>query len=244
MDIETQVFADEFPRVYFAHDGVLKCSFTVEPFHVGLQGQFQMLRDLGDLDRKLMQLCWGIFGPAVSGQYTLGRKCHRVMAGKIEIYYRPAHQHEADDDFEKFSDQVVGDELTGDPKEQGHAVINFLGSRFMFRGPIRLEDLVCPLISYEGGMPTAVEVAKLVAELDREKGKEILPGCEKVFRCYFVIHSADGEMHLTPFAMAEEYDPQKAINIGEMDRVGDKLIFYPEGDRSAAVDYSEHLLPK
>lgn len=240
--ISTEVLAEDFLIVYFRTRGILKCCFTVYPYHIGLQEQGQALRELGDIDHKLLQLCWGLFGPSVSGQFSLRRKCQRVLVGRIGINYRPANQFEADEDYDMFGDQVVGDKITGDPKEKGHAVLSLWGTEFMFAGPMRFKSLACPLICEEGGLPTMDQIAKLIPELDREAANErFIPGGQQILACYFALHAANGQMLLAPFKKVEEYDPQKAKNIGEMELQKDQLVFYPEGDRSAPIGYTEHL---
>lgn len=242
MRISTEVSAEDFLTAYFRMQGILRCCFTVYPYHIGLQEHGQALRELGDLDRKLLQLCWGLFGPSVAGQFSLQRKCQRLMVGRIDINYRPANQFEADEDYEMFGDQVVGDKITGAPKEKGHATLSLWGTRYMFRGPMRFEKLVCPLICEESGLPTADQTMKLVPELDQEAANEmILPGCQKILACYFVLYADGGQMLLMPFKKVEEYDPKKAKNIGEVEEGFGQLIFYPEGDRTAGIDYTEHL---
>jgi hypothetical protein len=244
MRISTEVSAEDFLTAYFRLQGIFKCCFTIYPYHVGLQEFYQAIRDadMDELYRKLLQRCWGLFGPSTSGQYSLRHKCNRLLAGRIDINFHPANQHEAEEDFQMLGDQVMGEELTGDPKEKGHAVLNFLGSQFMYQGPMRFEKLVCPLISYEGGLPTADQVAKLVEELDQEAVNEmILPGCQKVLTCYFFLHAAKGEILIAPFKEIEEYNPEQAIILGKMEMRGDDLIFFPMGDRSAPADFSVHL---
>ncbi|OGI26169.1 MAG: hypothetical protein A3J76_01835 [Candidatus Moranbacteria bacterium RBG_13_45_13] len=240
--ISTEVSAEDFLTAYFRAKGILKCCFTVYPYHIGLQEQGQALRELGDLDRKLLQLCWGLFGPSVSGQFSLRRKCQRVIVGRIGINYRPANQFEAAEDYDMFGDQVVGDKIIGDLKEKGHAVLSLWGTEYMFAGPLRFKSLACPLICEEGGLPTADQITKLIPELDREATNErFIPGGQQILACYFVLHAANGQMLLAPFKKVEEYDPQKAKNIGEVEEGFGQLIFYPEGDRRAGIDYTEHL---
>jgi hypothetical protein len=242
MKISTEVLAEDFLKTYFCLKGILKCNFTVYPYHIGLPEHGQALRELGDLGRKLLQLCWGIFGPSVSGQFSLRRKCQRFMVGRIDINYRPANQFEADEDYQMFGDQVVGGKIVGDPKEKGHAVLSLWGTKHMFSGPMRLEKLTCPLVCDDGGLPTANQVTKLLPELDQEATREdILPGCQRVLACRFALHAAEGQMFLAPFNKPQEYNPEKAINIGEVEEGFGQLLFYPEGDRTAGIDYTEHL---
>ena len=174
-------------------------------------------------------------GAAIAGiaQYSITRKKPAGILGRFDIRFRYSLQVEMKNDFDHFGEQVIS-EITDEPSK-GAPIINVFGKDYVYTGPLRIDDFIFTTRVFQGLVPS--NISQLTKEVDENSVKG-----ELVFKQqYHFFHATRGEISYLPFREPEDFSPEKLIPHGRVEIKDKEMTYFPTGDKSSAVDFTEML---
>lgn len=229
----------ELIRSIFKHGPDLLVPVIFEPQMCGAEN----LRDLAgelELQGKMLNMFVSVIAVQVLGQYSMHRAPFWTLV-RMDGYFREAMPEEVTHDFQNFGEQVMGEKITNVNKDGKHrATVYFFGDLYEYTGPARTEKIITVLRSAPGipNRETIIEFARQVDESSLPAENEQ----EKSHPLYYLITADKGNVMIGRFAKVDDISAERLQYLGKMEIQGEKMFFFPEGDRDNPIDFTEGML--
>lgn len=230
---EVDIFAFQ-SGIFFSKANLLS------PVAVYPETGFQSLETFLDGQKEYSQQWVSYAGPAGIGQYSLKHGPANIVA-RFNTHFRHPTKEEMSWDFEHYGEQVLGPIVNEVPKDEvekykGNTRIRVFGEDFYFTGPPRMIKSVFLTRVFPGEMPE--DISRFIKEVDEasEIGEMI------VSQGYQFFHAEKGRMLYLPFGKVEEFDSSKASLFGTVEIEDRIMTYYPMGDKSHPVDFTEAII--
>ena len=176
------------------------------------------------------------------GQYSLRKGVPAGVLARFDFHFRHPTEEEMLTDFDNFGDQVLGPAVEEVPEAErekygNNATFQLWGKAHYFMGLPRLVKSMFLTRVFPGELPDPEKVARLMEEIEgiAETGKMIVP------QCYQFMHATGGKVLYSPFGLEEEYDPAGLTLFGSVEIEGDRMTYYPRGDRDNPIDFTASM---
>ena len=208
----------------------------ISPFVVHAETKdFQVSNQINEEFDKATRTWCSCAVPAGIGQYSLLLGPAGLVV-RVEAYFRPVTQAEAEEDHHQYGDQVLGPRVEDVPEEErkGKLAIPSLGVQHVYEGPEqRLLRIAFVTRVFPGSIPE--DITDLVRDVDGAVPESDMRKLQR----YDFFHAEDGRIVSAAFDKPKEFDPAKLEHFGDVEIKGrTRLWFYPKGDREQAVDIS------
>ena len=228
---ETDIHA--FQAGIFISDAELLSPVAIYP-RSGYQRPWEMTEELSHAAS-----AWASYaGPAGICQFSVKNKKPAIAVARFNAYFRQPYQEEIAEDFHELGDQVVGPSLEKASEEDKKRPTGMLfGKPHIYMGPERAEKAVFVTRVVKGEMPDVIyEYIKEVDEASEDGDMIVSQG-------YQVFFAKDGRLlycALSP-KEPEKYDSGSMRHYGDIDITDGRMTWYPKGDRSNPVDFTETI---
>lgn len=223
-------------------------SITVGPQNFEMDKDFQSLQQVHETLNDIGGSYWAsILGPTSLGQYTARKHSDVFVFARNDVVFRKPTPAETQHDFEHFTEQVMGPEMTDEIElNDTETGMRFLGKQYVYTGPPRLVDATLTArIVTRTGIPSDFELEDFKKQIDDNYGKPE----NSVFQFYLVLiaeksHNNSSKLKMIQYGKDAEFSPGKMQFLGSVQAIEEqeRLLFYPENDISKQIDFSCHWI--